>query len=123
MANEQNLRPSEYKLSREEAKRGGIASGESRRRKATLRKAMQDILDGSYKDSKGNEANGYEVVCAALFKIASNPKDRASVRAFQTIMELMGEGKTTEDPAAEELNKLDQLLEQVHDNAIQRKAD
>jgi len=33
MANEQNLRPSEYKLSREEAKKGGIASGESRRRK------------------------------------------------------------------------------------------
>ena len=31
MANEQNLRPSEYHLSREEAKKGGIASGKSRR--------------------------------------------------------------------------------------------
>lgn len=31
MANEQNLRPSEYKLSQEEAKKGGINSGKSRR--------------------------------------------------------------------------------------------
>ena len=33
MANEQNLRPSEYKLSQEEAKKGGKASAEARRRK------------------------------------------------------------------------------------------
>ena len=31
MANEQNLRPSEYKLSQEEAKKGGINSGKARR--------------------------------------------------------------------------------------------
>lgn len=117
MANEQNLRPGEYKLTIEEQKRGGIASGESRRRKATLRKAMQAILSGTYTDRNGNEADGYEVVCAALFKIASNPKDRGSVRAFQTIMELMGEGRTPEDPAAEELSKLDELLAEVHENA------
>lgn len=30
MANEKNLHPSEYKLSQEEAKKGGIASGEAR---------------------------------------------------------------------------------------------
>lgn len=41
MANEQNLRPSEYKLSQEEAKRGGIASGEARRRKKTMRELAQ----------------------------------------------------------------------------------
>ena len=41
MANEQNLRPSEYKLSREEAKKGGIASGEARRRKKTMRELAQ----------------------------------------------------------------------------------
>ena len=35
-ANEQNLRPSEYKLSLEEAKKGGINSGIARRQRKTL---------------------------------------------------------------------------------------
>ena len=40
MANEQNLRPSEYKLSQEEAKRGGIRSGEVRRENAIMKKTL-----------------------------------------------------------------------------------
>lgn len=36
MANEQNLRPGEYKLSVEEAKKGGINSGKARRKRKTL---------------------------------------------------------------------------------------
>lgn len=36
MANEQNLRPGEYKLSVEEAKKGGINSGIARRKRKTL---------------------------------------------------------------------------------------
>lgn len=45
MANEQNLRPSEYKLSQEEAKKGGINSGKARRRKADFIKTAKAILD------------------------------------------------------------------------------
>ena len=41
MPNEQNLRPSEYKLSQDEAKKGGIASGEARRKKKTLRELVE----------------------------------------------------------------------------------
>ena len=41
MANEQNLRPSEYKLSQDEAKKGGIASGKARRKKKTLRELVE----------------------------------------------------------------------------------
>ena len=37
MANEKNLHPSEYQLSQEEAKKGGIASGEARREKRKLK--------------------------------------------------------------------------------------
>ena len=42
--NEQNLRPGEYKLSVEEAKKGGRASAEARRAKRDLRKALE-MLD------------------------------------------------------------------------------
>ena len=41
MPNEQNLRPSEYKLSQDEAKKGGIASGKARRKKKTLRELVE----------------------------------------------------------------------------------
>jgi len=43
MANEQNLRPAEYKLSQEEAKKGGINSGKARRKKKTL-KQIGDMI-------------------------------------------------------------------------------
>lgn len=45
MANEQNLRPGEYKLSQEEAKKGGINSGIARRKKADFIKTAKAILD------------------------------------------------------------------------------
>lgn len=43
MANEQNLRPGEYKFAREEQKRGGKASGEARRRKKALREIAETL--------------------------------------------------------------------------------
>lgn len=45
MANEQNLRPSEYKLSQEEAKRGGINSGIARRNKKTMAQLAELMLN------------------------------------------------------------------------------
>lgn len=45
MANEQNLRPSEYKLSQEEAKKGGINSGIARRNKKTMAQLAELMLN------------------------------------------------------------------------------
>lgn len=44
MANEQNLRPSEYKLSQEEAKKGGINSGKSRREAKKRGEVWREIM-------------------------------------------------------------------------------
>ena len=55
MANEQNLRPGEYKLSQEEAKRGGIASGKARRQRKTLRE-IGDMIGGLDIKSEKNRA-------------------------------------------------------------------
>lgn len=54
MANEQNLKPSEYKLSREEAKRGGINSGIARRNKKTMAQ-LADLMLNSQLDEKSKE--------------------------------------------------------------------
>ena len=69
MANEQNLRPSEYKLSQEEAKKGGINSGKARREKRDRHKRIQDLFALAVKDPKlkQNLANmGIDVTNADL---------------------------------------------------------
>lgn len=45
MANEQNLRPGEHKFTQEEHKRGGIASGEARRKRKHGRELLRFILE------------------------------------------------------------------------------
>ena len=50
MANEQNLRPSEYKFSQEEAKRGGINSGIARRNKKTMAQLAELMLNSKLDD-------------------------------------------------------------------------
>ena len=55
MANEQNLRPGEYKLSVEEAKKGGINSGKARRQSKTLAQ-IRDMIGGLNIKSEKNRA-------------------------------------------------------------------
>lgn len=59
MANEQNLRPAEYKLSVEEAKKGGIASGKTRREKASFKQAIKWLAENG--DLKITEGSLYEL--------------------------------------------------------------
>lgn len=94
--NDENLRPSEYKLSQEEAKRGGIASGKARRAKADLRKAMQDALNSTFTDSKGKKATGQEIVMAGLIANLSDPKARNWGKAVEVMLLLTGQNMTKE---------------------------
>lgn len=116
--NEQNLRPCEYQLSREEAKKGGIASGETRRKNASLRKAMQMLLDSTFKDKNGNDISGADALCLSMFKIASNSKDKQAVQAFRSIMELMGEAKVPAEVSNPGMDKLDEILAGLRSNAF-----
>ena len=52
MANEQNLRPSEYHLSQEEAKKGGIRSGEVRRAKKKRGDILREIVNTEVTNEK-----------------------------------------------------------------------
>lgn len=56
MANEQNLRPSEHVFTLEEHKKGGIASGEARRKKKMWRDLANLMLDTPLKDKNGVDA-------------------------------------------------------------------
>lgn len=52
MANEQNLRPAEYKLTLDEQKKGGIASGKARREKKKRGEILREILNTEVTNEK-----------------------------------------------------------------------
>lgn len=100
---EDNLIPFTSSQSREEAKKngakGGIASGKARRRKADLRKAMQEALLQTWKDNKGNEATGQEIAIAGILANLSDPKARNWGKAVEIMMTLTGQSLTPEQIA------------------------
>lgn len=87
MANEQNLRPCEYHLSREEAKKGGKASVEARRKKRDLRAALELLLERETKDGKGNTVTGAQALTARLYAEAL----KGNVKAFEVLRDTVGQ--------------------------------
>ena len=84
MANIQNLRPIQSTSeARELGRKGGIASGEARRKKATMLSVLEKTLDQT--NSKGLTYR--ELATLGLIKGAMNGK----VENYKFIMELMGE--------------------------------
>lgn len=97
MANEQNLKPGEYKLSQEEAKKGGVNSGKTRRRKADLRKIAQQVLDGTYTDkTTGLRMTGEELVLNGIVANLS-PNSKNWGKAMDVLIELLGVNKSHEE--------------------------
>lgn len=86
MANEQNLRPGEHIPTKEEAKRGGIASGESRRRKKLLRECLQELMQMEYNTAQGKKL-GSEMLSAMLMKKAMS----GDIKAFEVLRDTAGE--------------------------------
>ena len=87
MANEQNLRPSEYKLTQEEQKKGGIASGEARRRKRDIRMALEALLEKEYTDKSGNVMTGVEAIALKQMEKAM----KGDTRAFEVVRDTVGQ--------------------------------
>lgn len=83
MANIQNLRPGEYKLSQEEAKKGGINSGIARREKATMKATLEMLLETTNKSGKTYK----ELATLGLLKGAIN----GNASNYRTILETLGE--------------------------------
>lgn len=85
MANEQNLRPGEHKLTEEEAKRGGIASGKARRERRTLRELMLEELA---KDGGGGLTKAQYLVAKAM---NNHAKGKLTFKDLKDLQDLLGE--------------------------------
>lgn len=95
MANEQNLIPANKRTKdehREIAKKGGIASGKARRKKANLKKAFETILQSEVASpnvKKQLEDLGFESTNEmALAMVMMQKAMKGNVRAFEQISKL-----------------------------------
>lgn len=89
MANDKNLKPQTERTKseqREIAKKGGIASGESRRKKKTIRETLEMMLSGKLPDG----ATRQDAIVVALMEKALS----GDVRAFEAIRDSIGEKPT-----------------------------
>lgn len=98
---DENLRPCEYKLSQEEAKKGGIRSGQVRRQKKTVAEYLKKWADSevSEKDKKELEALGLseEATNRTLLVVPLIQKaSKGDTKALQMALELLGEDKKKE---------------------------
>ena len=113
MANEQNLRPGEYHLSKEEAKKGGKASAEARRKKRDLRLALEMLLEKEVSDGGGGTITGAQALTARLYKEAL----KGNVKAFEVLRDTVGQ-KPVEKVMLAEVDQLviDEVEKAVLDN-------
>ncbi len=113
MANEQNLIPGGYKLSLEEQSRGGKQSGVVRRRKRTVKQAVELVMSLPVSDPKTkaklkkmgidlDEADNQTAVVVGLFGRAANGDPKASALLF----ELLDDGNTSANEQTESHNAL-----------------
>ena len=102
MANEQNLRPCEYKLSQEEAKRGGIASGKARREKKHGKELARLILAEGLKDEDvkkalrkaGHDPDDMDNETAMLLRQIEKALKTGDTKAFAAVMKAAGYDET-----------------------------
>jgi len=89
------------------ARKGGIASGEAKRRKSSMRKLLQDMLnDTATKDGKSY----MELATLGLIKGAI----KGDSRNYKVMLETLGE---VNDAQQEELSKLDSILTEIKKDA------
>lgn len=91
MANEQNLKPFTSEQSREKAvengRKGGKASGESKRARKTLREELLALLSQEMKDENGNPVNIQVAMSVSLIKEAID----GNTKAFELVRDTIGE--------------------------------
>ena len=123
MANEKNLTPFTSEQSREEAvengRKGGIASGQSRREKKTIQKILANLLDSKIKDSpqfaklasKMGVESDKSVKDIFTYICVLNSVKNGNLGDLERLSKLLGEDKQNEN--ADVLSKLDKVIGEV----------
>lgn len=115
MANEQNLKTPTSKEARENGRKGGIASGEARRRKKLLRECLEELLDKDITDKSGNTMTGAEAMAVKVFQQAL----KGDLKAFEIVRDTAGQKPVenvkmqTDVNIADSAERLSSIFEQI----------
>lgn len=86
-----------HKLTIEDRRKGGRNAAPTRKRNGDIRRAVQQILNGTYLDGNGNEITGAEAVAIAVFSIAVDTGNRNAIAAARLLVDIIGQDKTPEE--------------------------
>jgi len=100
MANEQNLRPSEYKFTDEDREKARRARQENLKKRKTFAQIFDAWLTTDHTDKKGNTMNGAEALAQAVIAKAV----KGDLRAFELVRDTIGE-KPVEKVAKVEISQ------------------
>lgn len=117
--NEQNLKPNSErspKEVRENGAKGGIKSGEVRRRKRDLKLAMQALLEADVKDKRTGEVmSGAEALALAQYRKAM----KGDTKAFEVVRDTSGQSVVQKVAIAEvDQNVIDDIEKMVMDEDL-----
>ena len=110
----------------ENGRKGGIASGESKREKKSLKSALLALLEAEHTNKSGEKKTGFEIVSIGLY----NKAMKGDAKAIKLLSELIGEYKLRTDvtsggeklglnisvPNNEVKDKLEQLADELGQN-------
>lgn len=81
----------------EAGKKGAEAFKRNQKRRKTVKKSMQAILDGTYTTKDGEELEGIDMMTMTLFKVATDKDHKQCIQAQRLIYELTEMDKTADD--------------------------
>lgn len=109
-----NLIPGGHKLTLDEQKAGGIASGIARRKKKDFREACIALLEAETTDEAGNIVTGYDIVINSMFMQAK----LGNVKAFEALRDTAGQKPVDKVVVADVEQSVIDEVEDIVNNTI-----
>lgn len=120
--NSKNLIPNSERTPeelREIARKGGIASGEARRKKKIYKEVFESILDDTYTKNNGEEVSGYEATALKVFEQAM----QGNIKAFAMIRDTIGQAPVQKIQTSEVDPDIVKEVEKMMDEESERFSD
>lgn len=111
--NKQNLKVPTSEEARKNGRKGGIASGEARRQKRDLKRAMEILLEKQVTTKKGDEMSGAEAIALKQFEKAL----KGDAKAFELVRDTAGQKPIEKIQVAEvEQSVIDEIERMIADD-------
>lgn len=112
MANEQNLRPSEYKFTKADYEKSQVSRQENAKRKRDIRLALEMLLEREYALEDGTVLTGAEAIALKQFEKALNDGD---TKAFEVVRDTAGQKPVEKHEQSVSIDspKLDSVFNQI----------